>query len=310
MLARWTLGLTVLALSLGAPPLGARPARAAQVRLARCTAHTQPTLVGLQALRAACPGIGQAIHSLGLIGLLPAHWRKRITPRALAALGALASRYSGRPLSAAPEPSALRAIARTLKPPLPPPGWWARLKAWLWPRAAPLFHQLRRWLDSLARSGAHRALAYALLYALGGLLLLSLAVFAYIELHSAGLVGSKRRPARPRAAVRPVPTAAGTEPDWSRLRERPARLLHLLIEALASTQRIEHDWHLTFREICAHARFDSARQRQDFAAIVRLAECELYGPEVPALVPEETLRAAKALRAELLASVKATVGGP
>jgi hypothetical protein len=305
------LGLTVLALSLGAP-LRARPAPGAPARVAHCAWHAKPTLVGLEALRAACPGIGKAIEGLGLSAWLPEHWRKSITPRALAGLGALASRYGGRPLSAAPEPSALRAIARTLKPPLPPPGWWDRVKAWLWRRMAPLLHALQQWLDSVARSPAHRALAYALLYALGGLLLLTLAVFAYIELRSAGYIGSKRRMARPRAGAAPVPipAAAGGEPDWSLADTRPACLLRVLIEALASTRRIERDWHLTCREICARARFDCARQRRDFEQLVQLAERELYGPGAPAPVPEETLRAAKALLAELLAAATAAVGAP
>ncbi len=313
MLARGVLGLTVLALSLGAP-LRARPAPAALARVAHCALHAKSTLVGLAALRAACPGIGKAIEGLGLTTFLPDHWRRSLTPRALAGLSALASRYGGRPLSTAPEPFVLRAIARTLKPPVPPPGWWERVKVWLWRRAGPIFHRLRQWLDSVARSPAHRAMAYALLYALGGLLLLTLAVLAYIELRSAGLIGSRRRTARSRpragAAARSIAACPGGEPDWSRLRARPARLLRVLIEALASTQRIERDWHLTFHEISARARFDSPRQREDFEQVVRLAERELYGPGGPAPVPEETLRAAKALRAELLAPATGPVGAP
>ena len=313
MLARGVLGLTILALSLGAP-IRARPAPAAPARVAHCASHAKSTLVGLVALRAACPGIGKAIEGLGLSTFLPEHWRKSVTPRALAGLSALASRYGGRPLSAAPEPSALRAIARTLKPPLPPPGWWDHAEAWLWRRTGPIFHRLQQWLESVTRSPAHRAMAYALLYSLGGLLLLTLAVLAYIELRSAGLIDSKRRTARPRprggAAALSIPTCPGDEPDWSRLRARPARLLRVLIEALASTQRIERDWHLTFREVSARARFDSPRQREEFEQVVRLAERELYGPGAPAPVPEGTLRAAKALRAELLAPAKSAVGAP
>ncbi len=313
MLARGVLGLTVLALSLGAP-LRARPAPAALARVVHCASHAKSTLVGLAALRAACPGIGKAIEGLGLTALLPLQWQKSITPGALAGLGALASRYGGRPLSAAPEPSALRAIARTLQPPLPPPGWWDRAEAWLLRRTGPIFHRLQQWLDSVARNPAHRALAYVLLYSLGGLLLLTLAVLGYIELRSAGFIGSKRRTVRPRpragAAALSIPTCPGGEPDWSRLRARPARLLGVLIEALTSTQRIERDRQLTLREICARARFDSPRQREDFDQVVRLAERELYGPGAPAPVPEETLRAAKALRAELLAPAAGALGAP
>lgn len=313
MLARGVLGLTVLALSLGAP-LRARPAPAALAQVAHCASHAKSTVVGLAALRAACPGIDEAIEGLGLSTLLPGHWRESITPRALAGLSALASRYGGRPLSAAPEPSALRAIARTLKPPLPPPGWRDRIEAWLRRWTGPIFHRLQQWLDSLARSPAHRAMAYALLYSLGGLLLLTLAALAYIELRSGGFIGSKRRTVRPRpsagAAALSIPTCPGVEPDWGRLRARPARLLGVLIEALASTQRIERDWHLTFREICARARFDCPRQREDFEQVVRFAERDLYGPGAPAPVPEETLRAAKALRAELLAPAAGALGAP
>lgn len=310
---RWMLGLLCLALPVGAP-LAARTPAAAPAQLARCAAHAKPTLTGLEAVRTACPGIDQAIEKLGLSALLPAHWQATVTPRALADLAALAHRYSGPPPSAAPDASALRVIVQRLEPLPPPPGWWDRVGSWLRSRTAPLVHRLRRWLGSLARTAAHKTLTYVLFDALGGLLLLSIAVFVLIELRAAGLIGPQRRRARAdrragtaRPAVRAV---LGSEPDWGRLREQPARLLRMLVQTLASTHRIERDRHLTCREITAQARFDSSRQREDFEQVARLAERALYGPDTPAPVPEATLRAAQALRAELLGPARRGAGAP
>jgi len=81
--------------------------------------------------------------------------------------------------------------------------------------------------------------------------------------------------------------------------KQPARLLGTLIDALAQSQRIARSRHLTCRELSSQARFDSESQRKTFTEVSLLAERALYGPgEVPP-VPEDTLRAAKALYVEL-----------
>ncbi len=278
--------------------------RTAQPLIARCLSRAPATLKGLGALRGACPGIGHAIDDLGLGAFLPPDWRQALTPLALARLDALAHRYAGSPLSSAPNAGALRALASGLKPPAPPPSLWDRLTSWAGRGTAPWRGMLRRWLRSLGGvTGSHGLLA--VFFVLAGILLLTVVLVVVFELRSAGLIGPGRRSARrPSARIdtqTPPEAAPGDAPDWNEVAEHPTRVLRLLVEALNRSRRIGHERHLTCREISAQARFDTERQRQDFARVALLAERELYGPIAPARVPEETLRAAQALHAGLLA---------
>lgn len=303
MPARRTLGLVLLALAVSAP-IGAR-ARNPRAVIARCASQVPATLKGLSALHAACPGVGRAIAGLGLGAFLPAHWRRALTPRALDGFAALARRYEGSPLSPLPDPAVLHAIALGLKPPPSPRSWWSRIEAWAGRKAAPVRRIIDRWLRSLA--GTRPGSVLPMFFILGGLVLLAILVAVILELRSSGLIGSRRRPARRRharsgATAPSDETAAMGAPDWSTLSERPALLLRVLVEALIHSRRIERNGHLTCREISSLARFDSARQREDFEHVARLAERELYGPGAPAPVPEATLRAARALRSELLSA--------
>lgn len=302
MPARRTLGLVLLALAVSGPATARAPGPSPQVVISRCTSKAPATLKGLSALHAACPGIGRAIAGLGLGAFLPPHWRQALTPRALAGLAALARRYGGSPLTPLPDPATLHAIALTLKPPPPPPSWWARVKTWAGRWTAPLRRMIDGWLHSLA--GTANGSALPILFILGGLVLLAVVVVVVVmELRSCGLIGSGRRRHARTDAVAPSDEATATgAPDWNTLRERPARLLRVLVEALIHSRRIERNRHLTCLEISTRARFDSARQREDFLHVARLAERELYGPGAPAPVPDATLRAARVLRSELLSA--------
>ena len=280
------------------------PPPASRALVARCLSRAPATLKGLNALRGACPGIGHAIDDLGLDAFLPPNWRQALTPLALARLDALAQRYNGSPLSSAPSAAALRAVAGGLRPPASPSSLWDRLTSWAGRWTAPWRRMLRRGLRSLGgETGSHGLLA--VFFVLAGILLLTVLLVVMLELRSAGLIGSGRRPARrpgARIDTRTPPEAApGDAPDWKEVGERPTRVLRLLVDALDRSHRIGRERHLTCREISAQARFDTERQRQDFAQVALLAERELYGPIAPTRVPEKTLRAAQALHARLLA---------
>lgn len=303
MPARRMVGLALLALS-AAAPVAARPL-ARQEAVARCAAQAPATLRGLSALRSECPGIGRAVAGLRLREFLPPHWRQALTPRALAGFAALTRRYGGSPRTPLPDAATLRTVALALKPPPPPPSWWTRVKAWIARWSAPLRRTVAGWLRSLAGTGARSALP--LIITLGGLLLLALVVAVVMELRSSGLIGSgsrsmRRRRARNNATAPSYGTTSMGAVDWNTLRERPVRLFRVLVEALVVSHRIGHNTHLTCHEICMLALFDSPRQRQDFELVARLAEHELYGPDRPPPVPETTLRAAQALRTELLSA--------
>lgn len=277
--------------------------RTPRALIAQCLSRAPATLKGLGALRGACPGIGHAIDDLGLGAFLPPDWRQALTPLALAHLDALAHRYDGSPPSSVPNAAALRALASGLKPPAPPPSLWDRLTSWAGRWTTPWRGMLRRWLRSLGGETGSRGLL-GVFFVLAGILLLTVIVVVAFELRAAGLIGCGRRPARRGArldTLTPPEAAPWDGQDWKEAGERPTRLLRLLVDALNRSHRIGRERHLTCREISAQARFDTERQRQDFAQVALLAERELYGPTAPARVPEETLRAAQALHAGLLA---------
>lgn len=293
--------LAALAISISAPST-ARPL-APQPLISRCASQAPPGLKGFAALRAACPGLGRAIDSLGLDTLLPKQWREALTPKALAGFDALIRRYSGSPPSTA-DAGALRGIARELKPPAPPPSLWDRVKAWIGHWTAPLLARIDRWLHSIGRETGSDTLR-AGFFVFAALLLLTLAVVVLLELRSAGLLGAGHRPARRRRAPIDGPRVGAVvaqAPDWSVFGGQPARVLGVLIDALARSRRIARSRHLTCRELSSQARFDSESQRKTFTEVALLAERALYGPGEAPTVPEDTLRAAKALHVELQAT--------
>jgi hypothetical protein len=307
MPARWQLGLVLLALSLPGP-LRAEPG-GAQALIARCAAQAGASLTGISALSRACPGIRPALDQLGLTAFLPPRWQKTLTPQGLADLDALVQHYAQPPAARGPRAATLRSIAGRLAPPRPPPTWSQRVQAWIRHWTDSLLHPLIRWLRGLRPSLHRSGPAAATFYGLIALLLAGVAAFLVIELRGAGLLHRRRRAAqRARAAgaslAEPIETEAG-EPDWTLLREQPARLLRLLVAALTAAHRLERERHLTCRELETRARFDTEAERAGFARVAQLAERELFGPPGAAALPEEAVREARMLHARLLAAARA-----
>src|SRR6185437_12529494 len=120
----------------------------AHIVVSRCAAAAGANLKGMAALRNTCPGIDQAVASLGIGSLLPADWGKKASAEKLGDLAALTRRYAGQPLSTLPAASDLRTIALRLqqpKGPLSSPSLWDHIKAWLRLRLAPLAGLLKWW---------------------------------------------------------------------------------------------------------------------------------------------------------------------
>ena len=147
----------------------------------------------------------------------------------------------------------------------------------------------------------------AILYGLTALLLTAIAAVLAFELRGTGLTRARRVALLPR---RRRITAGSTEsvqshfpePDWTRLREQPARVLRLLVDTLTRARRLERDRHLTCRELETQARFETEIERTGFAQVARLAERELYGPPGVTVLPDGVLRDAQTLHARLLAA--------
>ena len=301
MPARWTAGLALAALALGAH---ARAAPRAQTLLAHCAARSAKS-AGLSALRTACPGIGRALQQLHLTKALPADWRRVITPADLSGLARLTQRYAGAPPRWLPD-APLRDIARALKPPRPPPDAWSRFVTWVHHRVSRLLRRVRRWLDPLARDARRSRLAPGLLDALAAAVLLAIVAAALLQLRAVRRSRGTATEAQAGTGEAPlIPPARLPDGQAGGLGHHPAAWLRALVAALSVSGRLETQRALTCRELALRARFDSEAQRADFQRIAELAERELYGPDGTDPVPAGALRRAQALHAELSVPARA-----
>ncbi|HEV2442735.1 MAG TPA: hypothetical protein VGT07_09445 [Steroidobacteraceae bacterium] len=305
MPARWNTGLALLALSISGQ-LGAEPL-APQAAIERCASLADAKVTGLAALSRPCPGVGDALDQLRLTARLPPDWRKTLTAGGLADVDALVRRYAGSPASAAPPAAGLRSIAAGLVPPQPPPSWFDRIRGWIRHWTDSLLHRTGQWLRSLGPALRHARHPLAIFLAVTALLLTAVVVLLAFELRGTGLLRSFRRAARRQraaAATEEAIQSPSREPDWARLRERPSRILQLLVDTLTRAHRLRRDRHLTCRELETAARFETEFERDGFARVARLAERELYGPPGATLLSAEALREAQILHARLLAAAR------
>ncbi|HUA23851.1 MAG TPA: hypothetical protein VMA54_07035 [Steroidobacteraceae bacterium] len=273
MSARWKVGLALLALSM-----------AGQVQ-------------------AGPPDPQAVIAERQLTGFMPPGWKKTLTASGLADVDTLLHRYSGSQPSEPPRAAALRAIAAALAPRPAPLTWSGRV--WAWIRRS-LLQPLERWLRPLGpelRSVRH---PQAIFFAVFALLLAAAVAVLYFELRGSGLARSIGRaasqPRRRRVASGSTESARPPDPDWTLLRGQPVQVLRLLVTTLTRARRLEHDRHLTCRELETQARFETEGERAGFGQIARLAERELYGPPGITVLSDEILRDAQTLHARLLAA--------
>ena len=296
--------LVLLGLAAGAPLKAEAPTAREVIR--DCAKRAKPELVGMEALRADCPALAQAIEDLGLGAHLPRNWKKQVRAADLADWSALADRYdgSGAPVSP-PDSRRLQTIAGTLQPPPEAPNWWERFKSWVASWLDPEGGQWPGWLHWPSRLRPTKPFLYVLV----GLVLITAAVVVAIELRAAGVFGPGRRrkgPARPAtgASIDSGRWQAPEEIPGSIEQLRPEHLLRVLVTALTQSQRLERDRDLTCRELITAARFDTAAQRQIFANVALQAEQILYGDPQRAATPgdRELGQSAQGLYGELLAA--------
>jgi hypothetical protein len=301
---RWQGTLLLLALVAGQPLPAAAPEPGPVIEA--CVERASPKLKGLEALRAECTGLEQAIRDLKVGAFLPADWQQRISTRQLADLKELAGRYAQPAPQVQADPVNLQDIARGLPHPLATALTpWDLIKRWIprwlvaqWPRVKQFFS---RW-----HPAAH--VSDDLLYGLMALLLVAAGVIVAIQLRAAGVFEpGEPRIRRPRPNAQPLPAeqtvdAAAIAAASTRL--RPVMLLRSLVVSLSRSGRLDHERDLTCRELITTAHFDTSTQRELFARVVLFAERALYGDpgQPPPPLSDELLADAQGLTGQLLAA--------
>jgi hypothetical protein len=313
--------LLLAACALLAQPLWADSAASIQsldACLARLAAGAPPAPkaptapAGIDELRPVCPDLEHAIIGSPLADQLPEHWQEWLDRSAIADISWLMHRYQpSQPLSAVPRVSTLYQVAQTLSQPQQQRSWWQELKDWLRQLLSPAPSSsgswLTRWLPQLALP---QLLMRTILYGLLGAILGMALWIVWGELKAAGVGSGAARVAAKRAL--PLASAGSAQPltledvDAAPLRERPALLLRLLVQALLQSGRLSTERSLTHRELGVRSAFDDPQQHSRFVRLSLLAERQLYGPNAPAAgaAPEPqidyALTAGRQLYAQLL----------
>ena len=303
--------LALLGLTAGSPLRA--DITAARRLIVQCAQMAEPGARGFDALQRACPGIAEALDGLGIEPLLPSDWRRDLSPRALADFVGLEVRYADPVISESvrPDVSRLRSIALSLK--APPPSstaasWWERFSTWLRRRLERSGGEQPSWLRFLPHLEIGPRVLQIVFVALALLVVAGAAALVLIEIRAAG--GGAGRGAR-RSVPRPSAGADSSQGvtdlstlESAPLRDRPVLLLRALVQALTRAHRLHRDRELTCRELVVQARFDTARQREEFEEVALLAERALYGggEAPPPVIPRELLQSAQALHDQLAAA--------
>jgi hypothetical protein len=266
----------------GAAPV-ATEASAAMETIRSCTARVSPGLSGLKDLGTACPGLEDALQTLGLDRQLYDGWRERLNRDSLQDAVKLAQTYRGSQPGSAPPiaalPGVLEALARDRTS--VPPSWWDSFKAWLASWLKSHDADSLSWLDHLLEHFRRSiTLLNALLYSLIGLVLLAAVWVVVSELKAAGLFGRRNNRAaatHDSAGSAAAGSAASEESEPSSLAGQLRRMLRLIVQQLLQTGRLQADRSLTHRELVSRSTFDDESQRAAFAAVAGAAESILYG---------------------------------
>jgi hypothetical protein len=286
--------ISLAACALFAGPLLAAPVSTIQIlddclgRLTPEAAHAPKAPSGIGELRLICPDLEHAIVDSDLRDQLPENWQERLNRSAIADLSWQLHRYQARSLSAVPRVPTLYQVAHDLNQPQPRHSSWQDFKDWLrqllLTRAGADPSLLNRWWSRLS---VPPVLMRSILYGLIGAIIVMALWIVRRELQAARAgAGAARR--RLQRSLQPPSAAGATAPgvaeiDQAALRERPALLLRLLVQALLQSGRLRSERSLTHRELGVRSAFDNPEQQLRFVRISLLAERLLYGAGVAAV---------------------------
>lgn len=289
-------------LLLAAPALFAQSEDSPRQVLDACIDTLGSDVLGLEAIEAACPGLGSALERLDISALLSGPQRNLLTRKGLINLRTLVDRYEQPPRRAEVSVDGVHTVLESMRKPVQAEhsqGWLERFRRWL----REVFDKkqdqesswLRRWLDEHPISEVvQRALFYAVI-----LLVLVLAIVIIVNEIRAARVGRHRKQTVAAANHAREALAASSSHAESR-GARASALLRSLIATLVKTGRLHGAPSLTHRELTARAKLDDPTQRESFRRVTRLAEQEVFGGQrIHGDDLEQVIQAGERLNAQL-----------
>jgi hypothetical protein len=250
----------------------------------KCADTAPPTLSGVKALEAVCPGLQGALNGTGFDKILIEGWQEKVNAHALAELGGLAERYSGSSWHA-PDTASLPKALESLQEQAPKiSSWWQSFKTWLKNWLSHSDSALASWLNRLVdRWSAQTDVSVTFLklvtYCLIALVVTAAVVIVIREIRAMRV--GRRAGNAPEAKSS---NAITRESDFN-LQLVPesaldplAVLLRALVKRLLQLGRLRADRSLTHRELVVRSEFESEEQRAAFADVAYGAELNFYGP--------------------------------
>jgi hypothetical protein len=270
----------------------------------KCADTASPSLNGMKALEAVCPGLQDALASTGFDAILIDGWRQKLNAHALADMSELAQQYS-RSQWRAPDTAALPKVLESLQDKTPKvSSWWQSFKTWMKDWLSRSDSSLASWLNRLLeRWSAETEVSVTFLkiitYCLTALVLIAAVLIVAREIRALRMGRPAQRAERAKSSngigaylePRLVPGSAT---------DALAVLLRELVSKLLQLGRLSADRSLTHRELVMRSTFDSEEQRTAFAGVAYGAESNFYGPRDRAPDPaDEVKRRGEALLAQL-----------
>jgi hypothetical protein len=249
----------------------------------QCADSASPSLNGVKALAAVCPGLEEALASTGFDKLLVEGWQQKINSHALADLSGLAQQYS-RTQWRAPDTASLSKALESLQERAPQSSsWWQSIKTWLKNWLSRSDSSLASWLNRLldrwsAQSDVSVTFLKIVIYFVTALVVIAAVVIVVREIRA---FGEGRRARRGVQANASNAITAGGDLELAlvpRSADALAVLLRALVKRLLQLGRLRADRSLTHRELVMRSLFDSDEQRAAFAAVAHGAESNFYGP--------------------------------
>jgi hypothetical protein len=261
-----------------------------------CAGNASPSLAGVKALEAVCPGLEDALASTGFDKILIEGWQQKINAHALAQLGGLAEQYS-RSQWHAPDTASLAKALESLQPPATQvSSWWQSLKTWLKNWLSRSDSALASWLNRLldrwsAQTDVSVTFLKIVTYCLTALVVFAAVLIVVREIRAVRLGRHARRVDHAKASEAETAQAdleSGLVPGSAS--DALAVLLRALVKRLLQLGRLRSDRSLTHRELVLRSVFESEEQRAAFAAVAYGAESNVYGPRDRASAPSDAVK--------------------